>query len=55
MEQNLCDEFASMCNEADIMRELHAAELEAVSTTERYAHEDVMAAIRLELERIKDV
>ena len=54
MEQNLSDKSTSMCNEADVMRELHAAELEAVSTTERYAHEDVMAAIRLELERMRD-
>lgn len=49
------EQSASMCNETDVMRELHAAELEAAATTVRYAHEDVMAAIRLELERMRDV
>ena len=37
------DEYQSIRYEADVARELRAAELEAATTTERYAHEDVMA------------
>ena len=36
------DEYQKIQYEMGVMRELQAAELEAETTTERYAHEDVM-------------
>ena len=40
------DEYQKIQYEMGIMRELQAAELEAETTTERYAHEDVMDDLR---------
>ena len=46
------DEYEKYQYEMMVARELRAAELESETTTERYAHEDVMTSIR---ERIKAV
>lgn len=44
------EEYQSIQYEMGVARELRAAELEAENTTERYAHDDVMAGIRAKLE-----
>lgn len=46
------NEYEKYQYEMMVARELRAAELESETTTERYAHEDVMTSIR---ERIKAV
>lgn len=49
------EEYQSIQYEMGVMRELRAAELEAETTTERHAHEDVMAGIRDRLRAVRDV
>ena len=49
------EEYQSIQYEMGVTRELRAAELEAESTTERYAHDDVMAGIRAKLKAVRDV
>ena len=47
------DEYQKIQYEMGIMRELQAAELEAETTTERYAHEDVMDDLRERIGKAK--
>lgn len=47
------DEYQKIQYEMGIMRELQAAELEAETTTERYAHEDVMDDLRERIGKVK--
>ena len=49
------EEYQSIQYEMGVTRELRAAELEAESATERYAHDDVMAGIRAKLKAVRDV
>ena len=49
------EEYQSIQYEIGVTRELRAAELEAESTAERYAHDDVMAGIRAKLKAVQDV
>ena len=49
------EEYQSIQYEMGVTRELRAAELESESTTERYAHDDVMAGIRARLKAVRDV
>ena len=49
------EEYQNIRYEMDITRELRAAELEAETTTERFAHEDVMAGIRAKLKDVQHV
>lgn len=49
------EEYQNIQYEMDINRELRAAELEAETTTERFAHEDVMAGIRAKLKGTQHV
>ena len=49
------EEYQSIQYEMGVTRELRAAELESESTTERYAHDDVMAGIRAKLKAVRDV
>ena len=49
------EEYQSIQYEIGVTRELRAAELEAESTAERYAHDDVMAGIRAKLKAVRDV
>ena len=49
------EEYQSIQYEMGVTRELRAAELEAESTAERYAHDDVMAGIRARLKAVRDV
>lgn len=49
------EEYQSIQYEMGVTRELRAAELEAETTTERHAHEDVMAGIRDRLRAVRDV
>ena len=48
------EEYQNIRYEMDVTRELRAAELEAETTTERYAHEDVMAGIRAKLKDVQN-
>ena len=43
------EEYQNIQYEMDVVRELRAAEMEAETTNERFAHEDVMASIVAEL------
>ena len=47
------DEYQKIQYEMGVMRELQAAELEAETTTERYAHEDVMDDLRERIGKVK--
>ena len=47
------DEYQKIQYEMGVMRELQAAELEAETTTERYAHEDVMDDLRERIGKAK--
>ena len=47
------DEYQKIQYEMGVMRELQAAELEAETTTERYAHEDVMDDLREQIGKVK--
>ena len=49
------EEYQNIQYEMGVTRELRAAELEAENTTERYAHEDVMAGIRAKLKGVRNV
>ena len=49
------EEYQSIQYEIGVTRELRAAELEAESPAERYAHDDVMAGIRAKLKAVQDV
>ena len=49
------EEYQTIQYEMGVTRELRAAELEAESTAERYAHDDVMAGIRARLKAVRDV
>ena len=49
------EEYQSIQYEMGVTRELRAAELESESTTERYAHDDVMAGIRARLKAVRNV
>ena len=49
------EEYQTIQYEMGVTRELRAAELEAESTAERYAHDDVMAGIRTRLKAVRDV
>ena len=49
------EESQNIQYEMDVTRELRAAELEAETTTERFAHEDVMAGIRAKLKDVQHV
>ena len=49
------EEYQSIQYEIGVTRELRAAELEAESTAERYAHDDIMAGIRAKLKAVQDV
>ena len=49
------EEYQSIQYEIGVTRELRAAELEAESTAERYAHDNVMAGIRAKLKAVQDV
>ena len=49
------EEYQSIQYEIGVTRELRAAELEAESTAERYAHDDVMAGIRARLKAVRNV
>ena len=49
------EEYQSIQYEIGVTRELRAAELEAESTAERYAHDDVMAGIRAKLKAVQNV
>ena len=49
------EEYQSIQYEIDVNRELRAAELEAETTTERFAHEDVIAGIRAKLRDVQNV
>ena len=49
------EEYQNIQYEMGVTRELRAAELEAESTAERYAHDDVMAGIRARLKAVRDV
>ena len=49
------EEYQNIQYEMDVTRELRAAELEAETTTERFAHEDVMAGIRAKLKDVQHV
>lgn len=47
--------YQSIQYEMGVTRELRAAELESETTTERYAHDDVMAGIRERLKAVQHV
>ena len=47
--------YQSIQYEMGVARELRAAELESETTTERYAHDDVMAGIRERLKVVQHV
>ena len=47
--------YQSIQYEMGVARELRAAELESETTTERYAHDDVMAGIRERLKAVQHV
>ena len=47
------DEYQKIQYEMGVMRELQAAELEAETTTEWYAHEDVMDDLRERIGKVK--
>ena len=47
------DEYQKIQYEMGVMRELQAAELEAETTIERYAHEDVMDDLRERIGKVK--
>ena len=49
------EEYQNIQYEMDVTRKLRAAELEAETTTERFAHEDVMAGIRNKLQDVQHV
>ena len=49
------EEYQNIQYEMGVTRELRAAELEAESTAERYAHDDVMAGIRARLKAVRGV
>ena len=49
------EEYQSIQYEMGVTRELRAAELESETTTERYAHDDVMAGIRAKLKAVQNV
>ena len=49
------EEYQSIQYEMSVTRELRAAELEDETTSERYAHEDVMAGIRAKLKAVQHV
>ena len=49
------EEYQKIQYEIGIIGELSAAEQEAATTTERYAHEDVMADIRAKLKAVQRV
>ena len=49
------EEYQNIQYEMGVTRESRAAELEAESTAERYAHDDVMAGIRARLKAVRDV
>ena len=49
------EEYQNIQYEMDVTRKLRAAELEAETTTERFAHEDVMAGIRNKLQDAQHV
>ena len=49
------EEYQNIQYEMGVTRELRAAELEAESTAERYAHDDVMAGIHARLKAVRDV
>ena len=49
------EEYRSIQYEMGVTRELRAAELEAEATTERFAHDDVMACIRAKLKAVQGV
>ena len=49
------EEYQSIQYEIDVNRELRAAELEAETTAERFAHEDVIAGIRAKLKDVQNV
>ena len=49
------EEYQSIQYEMGVTRELRAAELEAETTTERYAHDDVMAGIRAKMKAAQNV
>ena len=49
------EEYQNIQYEMGVTQELRAAELEAESTAERYAHDDVMAGIRARLKAVRDV
>ena len=46
-------EYKKIQYEMGVMRELQAAELESETTTERYAHEDVMNDLRARIGKVK--
>ena len=49
------EEYQNIQYEMDVVRELRAAEMEAETTNERFAHEDVMASIRAKLRNAQNV
>lgn len=49
------EEYQKIQYEMDVTRELRAAEPEAETATERFAHEDVMAGIRAKLKDVQHV
>ena len=49
------EEYQNIQYEMGVTRELRAAELEAETTIERYAHDDVMAGIRAKLRAVQNV
>ena len=49
------EEYQSIQYEMGVMRELRAAELESETTTERYAHDDVMADLRAKIRAVQNV
>lgn len=48
------EEYQSIQYEMGVTRELRAAELEAKTTTERYAYDDVMSGIRAKLKAVQN-
>ena len=49
------EEYQNIQYEMDVTRELRAAKLEAETTAERFAHEDVMSGIRAKLRDVQNV
>jgi len=49
------EEYQKIQYETAVTRELRAAELEAETTTARFAHEDVMSGIRAKLRDLQNV